>query len=279
MNSNNYQSVSEKTEQIIRDYQIITTVKKKEFLDTLLRKIETSEQKDPKPAQKITWYRITVISAAATIAILVSFHIFSASVIHSTAPGSTITHRLPDASRVVLHNESSIRYKKYYWNREVRLTGEAYFEVTGGVDFRVKTEQGMVEVLGTRFLVDARDSRFNVQCFQGKVKADYKKNSWILEQGMQFTGQDTKGQSEKIEKEKAYPDFALFSKSFANAPLHLVIKEVEAFFDVNIILEVPPGKNFTGIINTGNLDNVLQIVCTPLQLNYRIEEQHLIRIY
>lgn len=66
---------------------------------------------------------------------------------------------LPDGSSVLLNRHSSLSYPKRFKsdNREVQLTGEAYFEVSKDQKhpFIVQTEHINVQVLGTHFNVDA----------------------------------------------------------------------------------------------------------------------------
>ena len=88
-----------------------------------------------------------------------------------------------------------------------------------GDGFQVKTKLGQVEVLGTRFLVSETGEQLKVQCFEGKVKTSYNKNSWVLEPGTQFVGEPENTQKEEFEKNIQFPDFAKFNQSFSNAGL------------------------------------------------------------
>jgi transmembrane sensor len=75
---------------------------------------------------------------------------------HRTPPFILV---LPDSSKVWLNNASSIRYPTFFAgkNREVELTGEAYFEVAGDRSrpFKVKMGKVVVEALGTGFNIMA----------------------------------------------------------------------------------------------------------------------------
>ena len=277
--SKNNQSITQKADQIIRHYQPLSYSNKEEVLDTLLTKIEKQETPVKKINPATRWNRVAGISAAATIAALIVLWFFTATTTISADKTNTSVYRLPDDSRVVLYNGGTVTFHKYYRPRSIKLSGIAYFEVEKGTGFRVKTSQGSVEVLGTRFLVDDREEKMKVQCFQGSVQTNFNKQSWILEPGTQFTGKNNSAQKEKMEGKSAYPDFAKFNKSFSNTPLTEVVKEIEDFFEVEIKLTIPPGKNFSGTIHSGNLENILQIVCKPMLLNYRIENQLTITIY
>jgi transmembrane sensor len=271
------QDLPHMADELIRSFRVPARHSKQEALDMLLGKIGENENAGKVPVHRITWFRAAV-SVAATVAVVVTFWFFMAAETVSSRAGDTLAFRLPDDSRVVLHNESSLSYKKYLWRRNVRLEGEAYFEVEKGYGFRVITRKGDVEVLGTRFLVKEEEHMFTVQCYQGKVKASYTDESWILDPGTEFTGTREKTEKKVTEAVSGYPQFARFSKSFENTPLPEVLAEVEAFFGVNIQLNGIAGKNFTGTIETGNLENVLLIITGPLQLKYAFEDKYNIKL-
>jgi transmembrane sensor len=264
---------------ILQNYRVETSSSKEEVLEKLLRKIDEKEEVSKAPQRRITWYLAGAASVAATIAILVVFWFFTASETISSRQGEIYAFRLPDDSRVVLHDVSSLSYRKHLWKRDVKLTGEAYFEVEKGAGFRVKTRVGEVEVLGTRFRVQEEADGLMVQCFEGRVKTNYADNSWILEPGTQFAGRHKTAKKEVFTTENGYPGFARFQRNFSNTPLRDVVHEIENFFEVDIRVTIPAGKNFSGSVHSGNLENVLRIVCEPLQLDYHFEDKYSIVIF
>ncbi len=273
---NSGHDIPQKAERLLKSYKVDTRSEKDEVFRQLMDKIEEKEQK---PARKISWYITAAASVAATAAILIGFWLFTATHTVQTESGEAYAFRLPDDSRIVLHDGSSLSYRRYFWNRNVTLTGEAYFEVEKGAGFRVKTKQGEVQVLGTRFLVNEMQNQFTVQCYEGKVKTSYKEDSWMLEPGTRFLGKGESAQKETVVNENKYPSFAKFSENFKNVALEEVLLELEQFFEVDIDLEENSGKNFTGNISTGSLENALQIVCEPLQLKYAFRDKYRIIIY
>jgi len=66
---------------------------------------------------------------------------------------------LPDSSKVTLAANSKLKYQKKFRGKErdVVLQGKAYFEITPNkqVPFVIRTQNTKIEVLGTKFLVDA----------------------------------------------------------------------------------------------------------------------------
>ena len=77
---------------------------------------------------------------------------------YTAAPGQPVTRVLPDGSAVLLNGGATLRYKPFWGRaeRNVQLTGEAFFDVTKGAKvFVVETFNAEVRVLGTRFNVRA----------------------------------------------------------------------------------------------------------------------------
>ncbi len=270
MNRNqNNQSISERAEQLLNGYKVHAKKDKEEVLDTILAKIEREEKT---PVRKINWFRVSGISAAAVVAILVAFYFFTATITISADKEEVLTYRMPDNSRVILHDNSSAEFGRYFQKRHVKLSGQAYFEVEKGDGFIVKTTNGKVQVLGTRFLVNDSGTNLKVQCFEGKVKTEFLNDAWTLEPGTQFSGDQTVAEKSEIAEKMQYPEFAAFFKSFTNAPLSEVAREIESFFDIEIELKRGVSKKFSGTIQTGKLENALQIVCESLQLKYEYED-------
>lgn len=81
----------------------------------------------------------------------------------NTRNGSKTSLVLPDGTKVWLNSGSQLRYDKHYGNkqREVSLTGEAYFDVVKNPDlpFVIHTNRMDIKVLGTAF---------NVKCYPGE---------------------------------------------------------------------------------------------------------------
>lgn len=99
---------------------------------------------------------------------------------YQTAYGETKTVTLPDGSVVTLNGHSALTLQGG-WNeednREVILTGEAFFAVTKRktvdgqpVKFRVRTTGLRIDVLGTRFNVNHRRNKTEVVLQEGQVQ-------------------------------------------------------------------------------------------------------------
>lgn len=180
------------------------------------------------------------------------------------------TFSLPDNSEVVLNSGSEIYFKKRNWgkNRQLKLKGEAFFKVAKGETFEVQTDLGKVSVLGTQFNVKSRKNKFDVSCYEGKVKVFYKGKEIILTRGMQVT----------FEKDNQFnslnsgemPEWMENKIVFNNDSLETVIEEMERQYNVEIVNN-SFNKNdlFTGKIPSNQLDIALEIVVSTYNIKYR----------
>ena len=178
------------------------------------------------------------------------------------------TFSLPDNSQVVLNSNSDIEYKKWNWskNRSLTLTGEAYFKVAHGEKFEVVTKLGKVTVLGTQFNVKARANRFDVSCFEGKVKVNYNNIEKVI----------TKNQSVAFENDSEIliPNNALSNPTWISGELNFnskklteILAEINREYNSNVSVETPnESQLFTGSIPTDNLENALKIICKTYHL-------------
>ena len=99
---------------------------------------------------------------------------------YETAYGETKTVTLPDGSVITLNGHSVLTLPGNWselGNREVTLTGEAFFAVTKQktadgqpIKFRVRTTGLHIDVLGTRFNVNHRRNKTEVVLQEGRVQ-------------------------------------------------------------------------------------------------------------
>ncbi|MDX2415229.1 MAG: FecR family protein [Bacteroidales bacterium] len=104
--------------------------------------------------------RSRMIAAAAFIILLLGvpgIMRFYTKTIQSDA-GEHLAILLPDNSEVDLNALTTIKYNPLWWrfNREVKLEGEAFFNVDPGSDFEVISQAATTMVVGTSFNIVAR---------------------------------------------------------------------------------------------------------------------------
>jgi transmembrane sensor len=182
--------------------------------------------------------------------------------------GKQTTFLLPDNSEVVLNSGSEIEYKEKNWdeNRMLQLSGEAYFRVAKGKTFEVNTNLGKVTVLGTQFNVKARDKRFDVICYEGKVKVSYLNQEIIIIKNQNVSFENGK-QIKISEPTNIKPSWTTDEIEFNNDNFTAIIKEIERKYNVIITTKtIESNQLFTGKIPATNLNAALQIIASTYHL-------------
>ena len=216
-------------------------------------------------------YRRSFIGIAASIAVLLGVMFFLNDPTEVITPyGEAMVYTLPDGSKVNINAGSSIEYDKKAWdrNRELTLDGEAYFEVEKGSKFRVVTNNGTVQVLGTKFNVYSRGSSFQVKCTEGKVEVKTRGDSEILQAGDIVELRN--GELEDLPF-KAKFDWRQKAYEYKSAELSEVFGEIERQFNVKVEAdESITTMTFTGPLETKDLKKALYMVTWPMNLDYKI---------
>ncbi|NNF81189.1 MAG: FecR family protein [Flavobacteriaceae bacterium] len=177
---------------------------------------------------------------------------------------------LPDASEVVLNAASTLSYNAKNWSsaRDVNLTGEAYFKVAKGQSFKVHTQDGIVEVLGTEFNVKVRDGIFEVVCYEGSVGVESDSHSEILKPGDTFLILD--GKYIATEKEtRSRPSWTENESYFKSMPFRMVMNEFERQYNIELQTEqVNTQALFTGTFTHDDINLALKSITLPMNLKY-----------
>lgn len=188
---------------------------------------------------------------------------------------------LPDNSEVTLNSGSEITYKKWSWddNRKLELEGEAFFKVAKGKTFDVHTELGKVTVVGTQFNVKSRDKRFEVTCFEGKVKVDNGTEKVLLTKG-QSVAFDNGKKLEPIVNTAAVPSWMNHQLTFRAENLESVIAELERQYNITITTEnISASQKFTGTLPAGNLETALQIISSAYNFKFKKSGKTSVTLY
>jgi len=187
--------------------------------------------------------------------------------------GTDVLHKLPDGSTVKLNASSSIFYYEK-WDRSLSLSGEAFFEVTKGSKFVVKTRLGEVEVLGTSFNVFARDSTFEVSCKTGQVQVTLPDKSFVevLQPGDQIVARvDTVVQTTINMKEIG--NWTTGEFYFNNRPIREVLDEIERQYKTKIAIRNGDTLRFTGyFFREADILSTLDLICLPLGLSFEKQD-------
>lgn len=161
--------------------------------------------------------------------------------------GQRVNIDLPDGTNVWLNAGTKIQYPISFLNnkREVTLDGEAYFDVAHNkrCPFIVHTHVIDIEVLGTKFNVEAYSElqNFEASLMEGKIKMQSlsdENTSLVLSPHHKSILKGNKLVVSKIEDYNIYRWkeglYCFKNKQFAE-----IIKDLERYYDLKIILNKP----------------------------------------
>lgn len=170
---------------------------------------------------------------------------------------------LPDSSSVILYPDANVSYRTGGMNsaREVTLSGKAFFSVRKmhGRAFKVQSENLMVEVLGTSFLIDATKAESSSVYVKTGIVSVKSENSKVIIKANQKAELDNNTlKTGKIEN--PYEVFEEKPKilSFANAEIMEVVKKIEQATGVKIEVSKEIRKNkITSRIETADTEAII----------------------
>ena len=179
----------------------------------------------------------------------------------STYAGEKKTISLLDGSKIYLNSVSSISYDEKFniEHRNIKLYGEAYFEIAKGtLPFIVESKYANVEVLGTAFNIKNRPEGYELGVNEGRVKLKSKSKSQELKKGECIQISKTRNQILN-QTYSEYPSWRYDKIHCDNRSLAQVCLELERIFDVVIKISRPELQTLTvsGIINAKNLNDAL----------------------
>jgi len=177
---------------------------------------------------------------------------------------------LPDGTNVWLNAASSLRFPTSFTGsqRNVEITGEAYFEVTKNkaMPFIVSARGMKVEVLGTHFnvMTYADESAMKTTLLEGLVKVYNGNKSVTIQPAAQAKitqGSDNIDVAEGVDVDKAVAwknDMFMFS----DAGIQEIMRQVSRWYDVDVSYEGPiSADHFTGKISrNATASQVLKIL-------------------
>jgi ferric-dicitrate binding protein FerR (iron transport regulator) len=272
------------SEDELRSYKkIISATKNLEVpnfnAEKILEKIKSDRNK-PK-VKKLNFLKYAY-RVAAILAILFSsyYYISNKTTNYATQLAEKISFELPDNSKVNLNADSEITFKSKKWQkkRELNLKGEAYFSVEKGAKFTVNTAIGSVSVLGTKFNVLARDTYFEVFCYEGLVSVNYNDTIIKVPAGSSYKVLNSISEfSDSLAAKK--PSWLEDNSSFTSVPYSYVIKEIERQYNIKVTYDKKYANTlFTGTFTHTDLDTALKAICIPLNLNFTIFSENKVSI-
>ena len=202
-----------------------------------------------------------------------------------------ITLVLSDGTKVWLNSESALRYPVAFGasERQVEITGEAYFEVAKKAQpFKVAVAgKGVVEVLGTHFNINSyQDETYTkVTLLEGSVKVYLQTNgsgAIAIKPGQQaiYLSDQQKQTAIQIKNDVDVSAVVAWKNgffNFDNADLKSVLRQLSRWYNVNVVYQGNiPKRVFGGEMQRDlNLSEVLKIL-EKNNVHFKIENDKLI---
>lgn len=175
---------------------------------------------------------------------------------------------LPDGSHVWLNSASSITFPVRFAGNERKVTikGEAYFEVAHNKKkpFKVLSDQQEIEVLGTKFNVNAYKDELltRTTLLEGSVKVSTTATSQLLKPGYQAQMRNIKHLDiarADLESVMAWKD-GFFQ--FDRVDIQTLMRQLSRWYDIEVQYrgEIPKDEFVGKIKRSADIDNVLEIL-------------------
>lgn len=198
----------------------------------------------------------------------------------STAKGETYQIALPDGTKVWLNAATSLKFPSTFAfsaNRNVELSGEAYFEVAKDKKhpFVVRSAGQDVEVLGTHFNINSYADETNVKTtlLEGSVRVSSALRSKVLkpnQQSVLSSGNTIDVQPANLEETMAWKNGYF---KFNDENLESVMRKLERWYDVEVIYDGEfENEGFSGKISRSrNISKVLKILESTKTVHFKVE--------
>ncbi|MFN8251875.1 MAG: FecR family protein [Ferruginibacter sp.] len=268
----------------------------------------------PLRSKRKIWYWA---AACVAVVVMAGYAFFMPATRHITSPkmaantvstkaGSKSKIQLPDGTEVWLNAESRIEYNESFnlKTREVKLTGEAFFDVVKNKEkpFIIHTAQMDVRVTGTAFNVRSYpdEPTTETSLLRGAVEISLHNNpekkyylkpndklvisnnlTAVADQQPGTTTQDADKplvhmRKVNINKEENDVTETMWVKNklaFDNETLEKILSETERWYNVQIDMknENAGSFRFTGVFENKPLTDVLEALCLASHLHYQVK--------
>lgn len=199
-----------------------------------------------------------------------------------TPKGGTYQLQLADGSKVWLNAASRISYGADLGSaprREVRLEGEAYFEVAPDEarPFVVKTAKEVIEVLGTHFNIHAyaEETTSRTTLLEGSVRIN---DDTILRPGQQaIVSADGALRTQEVDAQKVIA-WKNGKFVFESEDLESVLQKIGRWYNVEISYEhTVSGKTFSGTVSRfEDLEQLLHIISYTSNVQFKAEGRRIV---
>ncbi len=243
---------------------------------------------EEKPVVRISFMRTTIVRIAAVALILVSLGAVGLylnkagylnkqiSVIAANDQKNVLVS-LPDGSKVYLNRNSEFTYKSNFGKhgRDVKLTGEAFFEITPDVTkpFIIDAGKAKVRVVGTTFNVITNNSESAVEVFvkTGKVLVSDETGAQTIQLDPGYVGiMNSKTSGKMVNENPNYISWKTGYLDYNGQQLSIVFTDLKRVYNMEIIADDPSILEYPWSSPIDNVpeETIIRLICTSFNLSY-----------
>ena len=230
---------------------------------------------------KSTFFRVAamVLFLLGIGSMLVMLNLSQKSVVVSTNDNQkNLQVTLPDGSNVFLNRNTKLSYHKNFANhvRNVRLSGEAFFEITRDErnPFIIDAGKARIKVLGTSFNVITNNSESAVEVFvqTGKVMVSdiSGTNTLILDPG--FIGRmDSNAPVKSLNNDPNYMSWKTGLLFYDGQSLEVVFRDLKKVYNMDIVADDPAilvNRWTTDPIDNLPQETIIRLICISFNLSF-----------
>ena len=188
-----------------------------------------------------------------------------------------IVVNLPDGSKISLNRNSVLTYRDNFGkkNRNVKLTGEAFFEIApdASMPFIIDAGKANVKVVGTSFNVITNNTESEVEVYvkTGKVILSDKSGSQSIALEPGFVGKmDSKISGKTLNEDPNYLSWNTGLLVYAGQKLDVVFNDLKRVYNMDIIADDPSilENPWHSPIDNASEDTIIQLICGSFNLSY-----------
>ena len=251
-------------------------------------RINDVELKTVKSPAKIRYLRSYLMRVAAIALIILSLgitgiylnnagYLSKRNIVVANNDQKNIQVELPDGSKIFLNRNTELSYRKNFGRhtREVRLRGEAFFEISSDASrpFSIDAGNARVKVVGTSFNVITKNAESAVEVYvkTGKVMLSDNSGSKSLILDPEFIGtMDSETSEKKVNENPNYLSWNTGLLQYNGQKLDVVFNDLKRVYNMDIVADDPEILEYpwTSPIDNQSQDTIIRLICASFNLSY-----------
>jgi len=184
---------------------------------------------------------------------------------------------MPDGSKVYLNRNSVFSYRKNFGEhkRDVKLTGEAFFEITPDVSkpFIIDAGKATIKVVGTSFNVITSNRESSVEVFvkTGKVLVSDNFGSQSVQLDPGYVGTvNSKTSGRTLNNNPNYISWKTGYLDYSGQKLSVVFNDLKRVYNMDIVADDPAilENPWHSPIDNSPEETIINLICLSFNLSY-----------